>query len=270
MTEKLYLQIDQASCRGPLTIHGVGIREAMPPGMLDRPRGWNAHLLMLFHTPARVGFEDSTESVSSGSAVLWPPQRRHYFGNPNSAWNHSWLILGGAPAAALFAPTGIPELIPFPVKSHEILPLLRMIYAELSQGTTADGVVLHGICTLLARYLERSATGTRVASESESRLSEVRRFIETHLEEPMTLEQLAHQAHLSTSHFSALFRETFGVPPLRYVEEQRMQAAAARLADPARSITEIAAEVGFEDPLYFSKRFRGRYGISPRGFRRDL
>lgn len=92
-------------------------------------------------------------------------------------------------------------------------------------------------------------------------------YIRKNLAEPLPLETLAQISRLSISRLSFLFRKQLGTTPQRFVEAQRMERA-RRLLQAARiRVTDVAAEVGFDDPFYFSQRFRHHTGMSPRQYR---
>lgn len=85
---------------------------------------------------------------------------------------------------------------------------------------------------------------------------------------PFSLENLARDCGLSGSRLAHLFREQLGVPPRRYLEEVRMERAAALLRGTTLPVAEIAAETGYPEPFYFTNRFRAKFGRSPSAFRR--
>ena len=88
------------------------------------------------------------------------------------------------------------------------------------------------------------------------------------LAEPITVADLARRAGLSPSRFAHLFTAQVGISPMRYLERQRMRLAEQLLDLTPRTVGEIARTVGFEDPLYFSARFRAYAGMPPSGYRR--
>jgi AraC family transcriptional regulator of arabinose operon len=88
------------------------------------------------------------------------------------------------------------------------------------------------------------------------------------LAEPLTVAELARRAGLSPSRFGHLFAEQVGVSPMRYLERQRMRLAEQLLDLTPRTVAEIARTVGFDDPLYFSSRFRAYAGLPPTAYRR--
>lgn len=78
---------------------------------------------------------------------------------------------------------------------------------------------------------------------------------------------LAAACGLSTSRFAHLFRQQLGVSPLRYLEERRLIRARQLLDATSFTVAEIAFQVGFQSPFYFSRRFRLFSGLSPSGYR---
>lgn len=88
------------------------------------------------------------------------------------------------------------------------------------------------------------------------------------LAQPITVTDLARRAGLSPSRFGHLFTEQVGISPMRYLERQRMRLAEQLLDLTPRTVSEIARTVGFEDPLYFSSRFRAYAGMPPTAYRR--
>jgi len=92
-------------------------------------------------------------------------------------------------------------------------------------------------------------------------------LVDRRLPGPVGIEEMANAATLSPSRFSHLVRQQLGMAPGRYVERQRMLAAAQLLELTQRPVASVAAQVGFDDPLYFSSRFHKVMGVSPSGHR---
>ncbi len=84
---------------------------------------------------------------------------------------------------------------------------------------------------------------------------------------PFRLSELARRCGLSVSRLSHLFRIQVGESPGRFLERQRLSHAAHLLRLTELGIGEIAGECGFEDPFYFTNRFRRHYETSPSRFR---
>jgi transcriptional regulator of acetoin/glycerol metabolism/AraC-like DNA-binding protein len=99
-------------------------------------------------------------------------------------------------------------------------------------------------------------------------LRRVCEFVESHLEEGINLETLAAEARLSVYHFARAFKLSTGVPPLRYVLEQRVKRARQLLMQTDLPLSAIACAVGFFDQGHFSRQFRSLVGTTPSSFRR--
>jgi AraC family transcriptional regulator len=98
----------------------------------------------------------------------------------------------------------------------------------------------------------------------------VAQFIEEHLEERLPVAKLAALARLSRYHFSRAFRTSFGISPHRYHSNRRVERAKLLLADPGRSVTDIALDVGFRETSSFAAAFRKWVGRTPTSYRRSL
>jgi len=85
--------------------------------------------------------------------------------------------------------------------------------------------------------------------------------------EPLTVADLAATVHLSPSRLAHLFRLATGEAPIQMCLRLRLRQAARLLEFSTLSVAEIAAEVGFESPFYFSRQFRRQFGVSPALYR---
>ena len=93
-------------------------------------------------------------------------------------------------------------------------------------------------------------------------------FMERNLGAAVTGEGVARAAGLSQTHFNRLFRQTLGMSAMSFYRQQKYAWARHLLLESSMSVKGIAAALGYDDPLYFSSRFRAWSGHSPRQFRR--
>ncbi|MBI4979031.1 MAG: helix-turn-helix transcriptional regulator [Spirochaetes bacterium] len=82
------------------------------------------------------------------------------------------------------------------------------------------------------------------------------------------ISEMAETAGLSPSRFSHIFHEELGIAPAKFLDEVRFEKAKSLLLSTEQSVQDIAAAVGYYDPLHFSSRFRRIAGLSPAYFRR--
>lgn len=85
---------------------------------------------------------------------------------------------------------------------------------------------------------------------------------------PFDLDLCAKKVYLSKGRFIKKFKQDVGVSPYAYLLSLRFSGAAELLCNSTLSVAEIAASVGFDDPLYFSRAFLKAYGCSPSDYRK--
>ena len=99
-------------------------------------------------------------------------------------------------------------------------------------------------------------------------VASVRRGIEAHWRSDHDFDELARRHGLSPTHFRRLWQRSVGVPPHRFLIDERLRHACQALAQTDEPIAEIARSHGFQDPLYFARRFRAFTGESASAYRR--
>jgi AraC-like DNA-binding protein len=105
----------------------------------------------------------------------------------------------------------------------------------------------------------QSATARRIAPTLD--------YMMAHLDQPVTIATLSAMVELSQSSFFELFRQATQVTPLQWFIRARMDRACELLTQTQMPIKQIARQVGYEDPLYFSRAFKSVCGIPPTEYR---
>ncbi|WP_339323030.1 response regulator [Paenibacillus sp. FSL W8-0194] len=98
-------------------------------------------------------------------------------------------------------------------------------------------------------------------------IEEAKAFIDLHLSEEVTLEEVAKRVGLTRTYFSALFKKMTGETFVHYRIKKRIEEARKLLAVPTLTITDIAVQVGYEDYPHFTKTFKNFVGMSPSEYR---
>lgn len=97
-------------------------------------------------------------------------------------------------------------------------------------------------------------------------VSNVQKYILSHIEERLTLNEVAAVFGLSPNYLSALFKKNCQVGFSEYITQKKISRAKSLLLDQERKIYEVAEQLGFESAFYFSKVFKKVEGVSPRDY----
>ena len=126
---------------------------------------------------------------------------------------------------------------------------------------------LRDLILFLSRRYSHLATQ---ASQGVMKLRHLVSFLEQHLGEPITFETLREEADMAATTLRDAFSTAFDCAPMAYLQQLRIKKAMILLANPAKSVTEVAGAVGFDNPGYFARVFKKETGETPREFRRRI
>ena len=101
-------------------------------------------------------------------------------------------------------------------------------------------------------------------------LADTRRYMEEHLDEPLTIPALSRRACLSTTAFKAGFRRLYGLPVHTWLRQRRMERAAELLQGSSLSVLGVAQSVGYGSASQFTAAFRRQYGVTPARYRKNV
>jgi AraC-like DNA-binding protein len=159
------------------------------------------------------------------------------------------------------------------------------VWAALCEDTRAarDGVHAHNMNLLIINVLTttyeatvsivRSFLTTQSKSDFDIAglpvdvLAIVVEHIRHNLNQPLDVAALAKLAGMSPSHFSKLFKISFGFSPHQFILHQRVERSKVLLLEGNTKIVDVAFEVGFETQAHFTTVFGNLVGVTPRQFR---
>lgn len=128
---------------------------------------------------------------------------------------------------------------------------------ELKKDIESSGILLF----LFSRFLKE---GTRPFSNISKRMIQVFNHINNHLEQRITIPQLAEIMCVSPDHFIRMFKQVSGMTPNKYIQQKRVERAQTLMFSSGITLTEIARRVGIPNLSQFSKLFHRQTGISPK------
>jgi len=157
----------------------------------------------------------------------------------------------------------------------ELLNLLRCFMLEASQTGGQNPTLANSLAIVITHYVVLS-----IIADTQNNTSlfvydrfEVDRsiaYMNSHLAEKITLEDLAGRVNLSVGHFSKIFKSVTGETPIEFLNTIRLQKARHLLINNTDNITEIALKCGFRSSAYFSTCFIEKYRMTPSSYRQKV
>lgn len=222
------------------------------------------------------------QEVSAGDLLVFEPGHPHsYVSDRQEPWEIFWFHFIGTRAgdyiealrdyARPFARIGLDtslreafdDLI---IEVSEMSGVLSRSYPRLN---ILCGQMIAAILGRMLHMLQHAQTAS-VDTNASFDTVKIRRYINRHLTDQLTLDELAGVMDLSVTHFSRLFRQQFDVSPMHYVIQQRMARAATMLSGTRAPVKQIAYLVGYEDPYHFSRLFKKHIGHAPAQWRKRI
>ncbi|SFP19832.1 AraC-type DNA-binding protein [Amycolatopsis rubida] len=147
-----------------------------------------------------------------------------------------------------------------------ILRFLRSITSGADRRVLAP-MYLQEICYRLLQAEQCSRLLAAAATEHElNPVSQVIRYVQEHMNEPVTVADLADHVAMSPSAFAHLFREVTGMSPYQFVKRMRLDRARTLLVEEGLSVSEVAREVGYTSLSHFITEFKRHFGVTPRAY----
>lgn len=102
------------------------------------------------------------------------------------------------------------------------------------------------------------------------KLSTVLTYIDTNIEDNMSVQDLAQMLHMHPNYFIRFFKQQVGMPPIHYITSKKIDKAKEMLRCTSLTMTHIADNLGFSDSYYFSRQFKKHTGLNPTEYRKQM
>ncbi len=144
------------------------------------------------------------------------------------------------------------------------------LFAQLSrQSLSRDERERRAASARLMAFLYEVTIDTHRGSRSHPAIEQALEFMRSHVDASYDLDGLVAELGLNKSYFIRLFRNSIGVPPMKYAMSLKMSAAADLLRTTREPLAAVAARVGFDDAYHFAKRFKQWSGTAPGRYRQQ-
>ncbi len=194
-----------------------------------------------------------------------------YGADEKEPWTIYWVHFSGHEIHTFNRSFGIdafegPQQIIFNEKG---LGLWDAMYRNLEMGYSTENLNNTNLCLyhFIATFLFPDKHINEKKQDSKDLITETILFMRSKLADKLTVEDFALKNNLSTSHFTYLFRKGTGMSPLDYFIHLKLQKACLLLHTTDVKIRQVAADLGYDDPYYFSRLFKKYLNISPKQYR---
>nr|WP_232850209.1 AraC family transcriptional regulator [Pseudomonas aeruginosa] len=211
---------------------------------------------------------DERVEVGGGDLLVLPKGLEHAYGaDPQRPWSIYWVHFEGLLAEDFLRPLGSAPRLRLGMQPR-LLAEFDALLALRRQGLSLPHFIhaahlLQGLLTSLAvRPARASLKSGRVLD-----IDAVQALMRAHLHDSLNLDELAAQFKLSRFHFAKTYRALTGQAPIQDFIQMKMAHACRLLDEGALEVRQIAEQLGYADPYYFSRLFRKVVGMAPSHYR---
>lgn len=240
----------------------------------ERKKGCEDNIL-IYCTEGRGFFTLGNKEVEvrANSFVIVPANTfyMNYWADEKNPWTIYWVHFTGIHIADfnkdlnLIIERGAME-IPF---NENIINTWNIMYNSLEMGYSFENLCNANFCLyqLISSLIFFDKHLFVKKEGNKNFINETIDFMKSNINKKITVDEMALNQNLSTSHFSSLFRKSTGIAPVNYFIHLKMQKACQLLFSTNEKIKDVALKLGYDDQYYFSRIFKKQMNISPENYR---
>ncbi|MDO5701834.1 MAG: AraC family ligand binding domain-containing protein [Lachnospiraceae bacterium] len=267
-------QVIDMSSFAPVAIDFCG-KEACSPGYSFGPETRAVYIIhFVISGSGRLVREGKTYDIKRGDAfIIYPGEENYYQADNEDPWTYMWIGFHGMQAEDIMGRTGFTRNMP--VISCTDPDLLEKHMDTLLQeseftyiGELRRMSELYAILALLTEgHADHSADNPKEKDLNHRYVMTAVNLLIGSGGKQVLVADVARTIGISRNYLDEIFKSEMGMSPKEFLMNYRVEKASALLAFSSNSISAIAEEVGYTDPMTFSKAFKKRTGKSPSEFR---
>ena len=156
----------------------------------------------------------------------------------------------------------------------EIVELITAMSTKYLEDKEKNRLTIMSCIYRLLAVLEKDFANNKksidIPQKYTDRMNRIAAYIESHIEDQISLSELAQELYITPQYLSRFFKNILHVNFKDYVAEQKLHYAKRELAYTDSAVTDIAVHIGYSGTAAFSKVFRAKFGVSPTEYRKLL
>ena len=212
----------------------------------------------LFHRNGKMKFG------AHDMLIMCPGEKIHYVAE--TSWSIQWVGLYGQTVENQIKSLSISGDDPIVKieKYYEMEKVLEELYqisnCQTEQMRLKQMELIYRFFSLLCKDEQRSKS-CDIADRA-------KKIIDYNFDRDITVKKVADTMHLDSAYLTRKFAQKYSVAPKEYLLEKRIELAKRLLIQTDASVSEISVSAGYDDPLYFSRIFKNRTGLSPLSYKK--
>ncbi|MBQ8640005.1 MAG: helix-turn-helix domain-containing protein [Lachnospiraceae bacterium] len=224
-------------------------------------------LLRTLEGSGEISVDGQTVSCQKDSLLFFPLDRPHTLTASSSGWSCSSLFLDGPAADYYYQRFYTLTASSLTLSRQSGIPLLWDDLFSRLPHSLDDPLWQISALTKLLTELIREASRQDVPPV-QSYLLAIRKELHDHYQQHVSLDDLERRFHISKFRIAREFTAAFGKPPITWLNERRMEAAARLLLQTDSRVNEIGSMVGIDNTNHFINLFHRQYSVTPGEYRR--
>lgn len=217
-----------------------------------------------------------TYQLSRGDAFLIRPHTQVFYeADEQNPWSYMWVGFNGIKAASYLDSAGFQgdrvttKCDNTPLIFTYIQQMILHRHLTLTNELRREAALLQIIAVLMDEYKESCPKDDRYDYPYQIYVEQALDYIHRNLTRDIKINDLASYIGIDRSYLTGIFKNTVGLSPKEYLLRCRMERAMHLLQTTDQKIAEIATDVGYQNPLTFSKMFHKHTGTSPTEYRKQ-
>ena len=259
-----------------LYITDLGSYPSAPNHYVKRKQGVSSAVL-IYCSNGRgfLTIDHTTHDIRRGHLTVIPPETPHtYQADAFEPWSIFWIHFTGEQTESLLSSMGVDANRPglYVPDTRLMQNAFEDVYACLNYHYSNAGLL--AMTSELLRLFSLAKLHLSFPNpqrqSAENRIVASQDFMERHLNLSLSVKELATHAGQSIPYYSRLFKERTNQSPTAFFIQLKVRKACELLDQTDLSVREIAGELGYDDPYYFSRIFKKVQGKSPAHYRKSL